>query len=332
MLHHQHPYMLHSHIKPASSRLIHINKTVNGAPSHTQINSANLSNAHLVGTLNRSYAPAPNGHLSHQINSPMGSVQQHLNTSLAQQFAPQSIATMNSPPISTHSLLGTIAASQPLNTLVTTSPAVTIGAVGPSAAQALPTPVPVTTHNTLINVPIAPSQLSCSFRRDCLRLRGLPYEAQVEQILEFLGEYSTQIVLQGVHMVLSSSGQASGEAFIQMRSETAAAAAALDKHHQYMQLGKKQRYIEVFQCSAQDMAVLLGTPMQLPFAQPSSGTLAPPPPSLQSVSATAPRQVIGQGAPQHIQYSQQFLYWTYPSPPVSPTTYYNTQSTLMALM
>lgn len=41
-------------------------------------------------------------------------------------------------------------------------------------------------------------------RKDCIRLRGLPYEASVEHILEFLGEHAKNILLQGVHMVYNS--------------------------------------------------------------------------------------------------------------------------------
>lgn len=40
-------------------------------------------------------------------------------------------------------------------------------------------------------------------------------------------------------------GQPSGEAFIQMDSETSAFLSAQQKHHRYMTFGKKQRYIEV---------------------------------------------------------------------------------------
>lgn len=39
--------------------------------------------------------------------------------------------------------------------------------------------------------------------RDCIRLRGLPYAATIEDILEFLGEFSTDIRTHGVHMVLN---------------------------------------------------------------------------------------------------------------------------------
>jgi len=38
-----------------------------------------------------------------------------------------------------------------------------------------------------------------------------------------------------------------------MTHEQAAFAAAQNRHHQYMGFGKKQRYIEVFQCSGEDM-------------------------------------------------------------------------------
>lgn len=52
-------------------------------------------------------------------------------------------------------------------------------------------------------------------------------------------------------------GQFNGEAFIQMDSETAAQASAQQKHHKHMMFGKKQRYIEVFQCSGDDMNLVL---------------------------------------------------------------------------
>lgn len=39
--------------------------------------------------------------------------------------------------------------------------------------------------------------------RDCIRLRGLPYAATIEDILDFLGEFSTDIRTHGVHMVLN---------------------------------------------------------------------------------------------------------------------------------
>lgn len=57
----------------------------------------------------------------------------------------------------------------------------------------------------LPQIPLIPHQLLPSgSRRDCIRLRGLPYEAQVEQILEFLGENAKNIVFRGVHMVYNA--------------------------------------------------------------------------------------------------------------------------------
>lgn len=55
------------------------------------------------------------------------------------------------------------------------------------------------------SLPLLPQQLITSgTRKDCIRLRGLPYEAQVEHILEFLGDHAKNIVFQGVHMVYNS--------------------------------------------------------------------------------------------------------------------------------
>lgn len=39
--------------------------------------------------------------------------------------------------------------------------------------------------------------------RDCLRLRGLPYTASIEDILNFLGEFTQDVRQHGVHMVLN---------------------------------------------------------------------------------------------------------------------------------
>lgn len=59
-------------------------------------------------------------------------------------------------------------------------------------------------------------------------------------------------------------GQFNGEAFIQMDSETAAYQSAQQKHHKNMMFGKKQRYIEVFQCSGDDMNMVLNGGYQQP--------------------------------------------------------------------
>merc|ERR1719186_2030116 len=66
-------------------------------------------------------------------------------------------------------------------------------------------------------------------------------------------------------MVFNAQGQPSGEAFIQMDGEVSAQAAANTRHNRYMNIGKKQRYIEVLQCSGEDMSLVL-----------TGGALAPP--------------------------------------------------------
>ena len=55
-----------------------------------------------------------------------------------------------------------------------------------------------------------------------------------------------------------------------MDSEQSAALAATQRHHKYMVFGKKQRYIEVFQCSIDDMNLVLtgGVPVQRPLSSP----------------------------------------------------------------
>ncbi|XP_063218030.1 RNA-binding protein fusilli isoform X2 [Bacillus rossius redtenbacheri] len=147
-------------------------------------------------------------------------------------------------------------------------------------------------------VPLLPQHfITSGTRKDCVRLRGLPYEAQVEHILEFLGEHAKSIVFQGVHMVYNAQGQPSGEAFIQMDSEQSAFHTAQQKHHRYMVFGKKQRYIEVFQCSGEDMNMVLtggipaGPPVSpaKPAALLSPGMLpAQPPPPLPTAPLVVP--------------------------------------------
>ncbi|XP_050293632.1 RNA-binding protein fusilli [Anthonomus grandis grandis] len=211
----------------------------------------------------------------------------------------------------------------------------------PATAQGLP-PLPIT------NYPLLPQHMITSgTRKDCVRLRGLPYEAHVEHILDFLGEYAKNIVYQGVHMVYNAQGQPSGEAFIQMDSEQSAFITAQHKHHRYMIFGKKQRYIEVFQCSGEDMNMVLTGGLPAPTSPSGLGGTKPPsaavtptaaaPPTLLTAGGTmlssaglkfpptgyAPIQFATAPLPPGQYLHAPIFYWPlYPSPPVSPTGYY----------
>ncbi|XP_053251605.1 epithelial splicing regulatory protein 1 isoform X1 [Podarcis raffonei] len=119
--------------------------------------------------------------------------------------------------------------------------------------------------------------------RDCIRLRGLPYAATIEDILGFLGEFSGDIRTHGVHMVLNHQGRPSGDAFIQMKSSDRAFMAAQKCHKKTM----KDRYVEVFQCSAEEMNfVLMGGTLN------RNGLSPPPCMSPPSYSFPAPAAVI----------------------------------------
>ena len=65
-------------------------------------------------------------------------------------------------------------------------------------------------QNALKEIPFAPlpllppEMISGGNRRDCIRLRNLPLDCGVEQILEFLGVHSQHIMPQGVHMIYNS--------------------------------------------------------------------------------------------------------------------------------
>ncbi|XP_039256749.2 epithelial splicing regulatory protein 1-like [Styela clava] len=109
--------------------------------------------------------------------------------------------------------------------------------------------------------------------RNCIRLRGMPYSATVEDIMQFLGDLSLGILPNGIHMVLNQQGRPSGDAFIQMTTPENAALAALDIskggcHKKHM----RERYVEVFQCSGDEMnMVLMGGTLNRNGVQPPPG-------------------------------------------------------------
>lgn len=142
-------------------------------------------------------------------------------------------------------------------------------------------------------------------------------------------------------MVYGSNGELSGEAFIQMNSEESAHLTALNKHKKPMIFANKKRIIDVIQCSGEDMSLVLasGVPAILPpqtpiiprqMIAPHGATMIPTttslPGSLQPYNQI-PQPVHTYPSPlTHLAarpspYYQPILYW-YPSPPVSPQTYY----------
>ncbi|KAL5286450.1 ESRP2 family protein [Megaselia abdita] len=188
--------------------------------------------------------------------------------------------------------------------------------------------------------------------KNCIRLRGLPYEAQVEHILMFLEDFAKSIKTQGVHMVLNTQGQPSGEAFIQMNSEEAARLCAQRRHNHFMVYGKKYRYIEVFQCCGDDMNLVLngGLQTQIPVHHMANAAQIPQNPNKSSSLLSPGGTVISahfnyphfgpptllpshthhphhRSHPPPTYYSPQVVYWPYPSPPVSPTYYGHPHST-----
>uniref|UniRef100_H3DLY8 Epithelial splicing regulatory protein 1 n=1 Tax=Tetraodon nigroviridis TaxID=99883 RepID=H3DLY8_TETNG len=181
--------------------------------------------------------------------------------------------------------------------------------------------------------------------RDCLRLRGLPYTAIIEDILNFLGEFTRDVRPHGVHMVLNQQGRPSGDCFIQMTSVEQALQAAQQLHKQVMfsQRGSNSRYVEVFPCSAEEMGLVLmggssrsGTGLSPPPCKsrrisPSSYPFSPAPAVL-PCEAAALYPPMGQvlmsphalppGHPYYPAAAQLYMNYTayYPSPPGSPTT------------
>jgi epithelial splicing regulatory protein 1/2 len=111
-------------------------------------------------------------------------------------------------------------------------------------------------------------------KRDCIRLRGLPYEATCNDIADFLGSHSQHIMPHGIHMVFNNHGNPSGECFIQMDSEASAASTAHSMHNKYMEIGKKKRYIEVFQWSTDEIPAILNAAATQQLSPTSSSTMS----------------------------------------------------------
>ncbi len=75
----------------------------------------------------------------------------------------------------------------------------------PAAAHQLPLISQIPSSVAPQPTAVLPQQMiTAGTKKDCIRLRGLPYTAQVEHILEFLGEHAKSIMYQGVHMVYNS--------------------------------------------------------------------------------------------------------------------------------
>ncbi|XP_048402784.1 epithelial splicing regulatory protein 2 isoform X5 [Stegostoma tigrinum] len=192
-------------------------------------------------------------------------------------------------------------------------------------------------------IPVIPQPfIATGHTRDCVRLRGLPYTATIEDILDFMGEFTIDIKPHGVHMVLNQQGRPSGDAFIQMKSADRAFLVAQKCHKKTM----KDRYVEVFQCSGDEMSYVLmgGTlnrsglsppPCKLPCLSPptyptfSPGTAVIPaeaalyqPQALLAPTRTAHPPPAVAYYPAQATATQLYMNYTtyYPSPPVSPTT------------
>ncbi|XP_042583781.1 epithelial splicing regulatory protein 2 isoform X3 [Cyprinus carpio] len=206
----------------------------------------------------------------------------------------------------------------------------------------LPPPPP-----PMVSMPVlaTPPFITTGSTRDCIRLRGLPYIAAIEDILEFMGEHTIDIRPHGVHMVFNQQGRPSGDAFIQMKSADRAFMVAQKCHKKMM----KDRYVEVFQCSTEEMSFVLmgGTlnrsglsppPCKLPCLSPPTYAAFSATPAMLPAEAAlyqppllatprTPQAPAHNPAPALAYYSPQLYmnmnmsYTTYyPSPPVSPST------------
>ncbi|XP_065518253.1 epithelial splicing regulatory protein 2 isoform X2 [Lathamus discolor] len=201
------------------------------------------------------------------------------------------------------------------------------------------TPLIPTLPTPIIPVIPSPYTIATGSVRDCVRLRGLPYTAGIDDILEFMGDATGDIKPHGVHMVFNQQGRPSGDAFIQMKSADKAYMIAQKCHKKMM----KDRYVEVFQCSGEEMNfVLMGGTLNRSGLSPPP-CLSPPAYAAFQAAAVIPAEAAiyqpqallpatrtpqaSAATPQTVTYypaqaAQLYMNYTtyYPSPPVSPTT------------
>eukprot|EP00111_Clytia_hemisphaerica_P019117 TCONS_00056438-protein len=119
----------------------------------------------------------------------------------------------------------------------------------PVHGQTYPQVQTVINDRALIN-----QRLQALMNMSCLRMRGLPFSAGQKDILNFLANHADNVV-SAVHIIYNLQGRPSGEAFVQMKNPDQAHKCAGDLHLKHM----GERYIEVFQCSVQDMTWMLAT-------------------------------------------------------------------------
>ncbi|KAH9361137.1 hypothetical protein HPB48_002999 [Haemaphysalis longicornis] len=110
--------------------------------------------------------------------------------------------------------------------------------------------------------------------KECLRLQGVPLDAQHDTIMEFLGQDADFVVDQGVHIICTPEGQPSGEAIVQMNSEESAFWAVVHSHNRYM-IGRKPSFVQAFLCSVDEMKSKIASSQSVP--SPANGAVKPQP-------------------------------------------------------
>ena len=73
-----------------------------------------------------------------------------------------------------------------------------------------------------------------SHHKDCVRLRGLPYSATVDDVLDFFGTLADDILPRGIHFVYNQRCQPTGECYVQMNSYDSAQIVAHYLHRKFL--------------------------------------------------------------------------------------------------
>ncbi|KER34073.1 hypothetical protein T265_00251 [Opisthorchis viverrini] len=112
-----------------------------------------------------------------------------------------------------------------------------------------------------------------------VRIRGMPVDADIIDILTFLEDSWRHVALHGVHQVYNSAGQPTGEAIIQFVSEVVARWVADQKNNQpFIKRGVPlctSTNVEVSQCTSEHLKQLIATVVNMVQAGGGSEALGP---------------------------------------------------------
>ncbi|KAG5443376.1 RNA-binding protein fusilli [Clonorchis sinensis] len=142
----------------------------------------------------------------------------------------------------------------------------------------IPQQPPLINYNNLPQSALSTLGMSIEQLARCfVRIRGMPVDADIIDILTFLEDSWRHVALHGVHQVYNTAGQPTGEAIIQFVSEVVARWVAEQKNNQpFIKRGVQlctSTSVEVSQCTCEHLKQLLATVVNMMQAGGASEAL-----------------------------------------------------------